>query len=119
MAIRIKRVYEPPAPADGFRVLVDRLWPRGLTKEAAKLDLWLKEIAPSHELRKWFHQAPGRWGEFKARYRAELKTPEPAAALIALRQILKDHRNVTLLFGAREEVENHAAVLRDLLKSRR
>ena len=119
MAIRIKRVYEPPAPADGFRVLVDRLWPRGLTKEAAKLDLWLKEIAPSHELRKWFHQAPGRWEEFKTRYRAELKTPAQAGALATLRQIAQERRTLTLLFGAREEVENHAAVLHDLLKSRR
>lgn len=118
MILQIKRVYDAPAAADGFRVLVDRLWPRGLTKEAAKLDLWLKEVAPSHELRKWFHADPSRWPEFKTRYRAELATPEQAAALSALRQIAKDHRDVTLLFGAREEVQNHAAILRDILKPR-
>ena len=118
MTIQVKRVYDAPAAADGFRVLVDRLWPRGLTKEAAKLDLWLKEIAPSHELRKWFHADSSRWSEFKTRYRAELKTPEQAAALSTLRQIAKNHRSTTLLFGAREEVQNHAAILRDILKPR-
>lgn len=118
MTIQIKRVYESPAAADGYRVLVDRLWPRGLTKEAAKLDLWLKEVAPSHELRKWFHADPSRWSEFKTRYRAELKTPAQAAALATLRQIAQERRTLTLLFGAREEVQNHAAILRDHLKSR-
>jgi len=114
--IRIKRVYEPPAPGDGFRVLVDRLWPRGLTKEAATLDLWLKEIAPSHDLRKWFHADPGRWAEFQTRYLTELETPEPAAALARLRKLAREQKTLTLLFGSRDETQNHAALLRELLK---
>ncbi len=113
--IRIKRVYEPPTPDDGFRVLVDRLWPRGLTKEAAALNLWLKEIAPSHELRKWFHKDAARWHEFQARYRAELKTPDPAAALARLHALARDQGTLTLLFASREETRNHAALLREVL----
>ena len=73
MTIQLKRVYEEPSPADGFRILVDRLWPRGISKEEACVDLWLKEVAPSDELRKWFDHDPERWPEFRARYRAELK----------------------------------------------
>lgn len=117
--VRIKRVYHPPAPADGLRVLVDRLWPRGLTKDAAAADEWLKDVAPSHDLRKWFHQDPARWPEFQARYRKELELPEPAAALARLRQAAREHKVVTLLFASREETENHAALLRDLLNERR
>ena len=117
--VRIKRVYAPPAAEDGTRVLVDRLWPRGLSKDAAALDLWLKEIAPSHELRKWFHKDPARWPEFQARYRQELELPEPAAALTQLRQAVRDKGTVTLLFASREETKNHAALLRDLLSKRR
>ncbi|MDJ0946891.1 MAG: DUF488 domain-containing protein [Kiloniellales bacterium] len=113
--VRIKRVYAPPAPEDGYRVLVDRLWPRGLAKEAAAVALWLKEIAPSTELRKWFGHDPERWPAFTRRYRAELKAPERTAALEHLRQVVRDHQTVTLLFGARDEALTHAVLLRELL----
>ena len=107
MGIAIKRVYDPPEPSDGFRILVDRLWPRGLTKEKAALDLWVKDIAPSTELREEFNHKPEKFAEFKKRYRLELsKNP----ALAAFRQELKRPK-VTLLFGARDVKVNHAAVL--------
>jgi uncharacterized protein YeaO (DUF488 family) len=110
--LRIKRVYEPPAPADGTRILVDRLWPRGLTKERARVDLWLKEIAPSTELRRWFGHDPARWAEFQARYRAELAAnAEPVAHLRA--EMARGP--VTLVYGAKDEAHNDAIVLRDFL----
>ena len=112
---RIKRAYQPPAPDDGVRILVDRLWRRGLTKEAAAIDTWLKDIAPSAELRKWFGHDPQRWPRFQERYREELKAPERLAALERLRAARQESGVVTLLFGAREETHNHAAFLRDLL----
>ena len=106
--LRIKRVYEPPAAGDGYRILVDRLWPRGLRKSEAALDLWLKEIAPSTELRKWFGHEPSRWPEFQERYSAELDTrPEPVAQVLELAR----ERQVTLLFSARDAVHNQAAAL--------
>ena len=111
MTIAIKRVYDPPGPSDGFRVLVDRLWPRGLTKEKAALDLWAKDIAPSTALREEFNHNPEKFAEFKKHYRLELsKNP----ALAAFRQELKRPK-VTLLFGARDLKINHAAVLADYL----
>ena len=113
--VRIKRVYAPPAPEDGYRVLVDRLWPRGLGKEAAAVDLWLKEIAPSTGLRKWFGHDLERWPDFAQRYRKELKSPERAAALERLRAVGRERQTVTLLFGARDEALTHATLLRDLL----
>ncbi len=113
--VRIKRVYAPLAPEDGYRVLVDRLWPRGLAKEAAAVDLWLKEIAPSTELRKWFGHDPARWPEFAQRYREELKTAERRAALERLREAVRDRSVVTLLFGARDEALTHARLLQKLL----
>lgn len=116
--LRIKRVYDPPATEDGLRVLVDRLWPRGLSKEAAAVDIWLKEIAPSAELRTWFGHEPGRWPEFQRRYGEELSSPERSAALERLRQAVREKGAVTLLFGAREETHNHAAMLREILKGR-
>jgi uncharacterized protein YeaO (DUF488 family) len=110
----LKRVYEPAAKSDGFRVLVDRLWPRGLTKEKAKVDLWLKEIAPSTELRKWFmHQTP-KWSEFERRYKLELRTDKDAVA--QLRKVEKEHKHVTLVFGARDTEHNQAVVLLNFLK---
>jgi len=112
---RTKRVYASPAAEDGLRVLVDRLWPRGLTKEAAAVDEWLKDIAPSTDLRKWFHQDTGRWDEFTRRYRAELQSAGPAAALERLRAMGRNHETVTLLFGAREEQRNHASLLVEIL----
>ncbi|HEX4370081.1 MAG TPA: DUF488 domain-containing protein [Rhizomicrobium sp.] len=112
MTIAIKRVYDPPEPSDGFRVLVDRLWPRGLTKEKAALDLWAKDIAPSTELRGEFNHQPEKFAEFKKHYRLELsKNP----VLAAFRKELKRPK-VTLLFGARDPKINHAAVLAEYLK---
>jgi uncharacterized protein YeaO (DUF488 family) len=115
---KIKRVYAPVAPEDGFRVLVDRLWPRGLAKEAAAIDVWLKEIAPSAELRKWFAHAPERWAEFRVRYRAELGAPERSAALERLRDLERRTGMVTLLFAARDEAHNHAVELLEVLNER-
>lgn len=115
MRIRIKRVYEAPDDADGTRILVDRLWPRGLTKEKAKVDLWLKEIAPSSELRKWFSHDPAKWTEFQHRYLAELKSRSEQIAL--LKQEAARGR-VTLLFGAKDEEHNEAVVLEKLLQSK-
>jgi len=111
MSIAIKRVYDPPEPSDGFRILVDRLWPRGLTKEKAALDLWAKDIAPSTALREAFNHKPGKFAEFKKHYRLELsKNP----ALAAFRHELKRPK-VTLLFGTRDAKVNHAAVLAEYL----
>ena len=110
--IRLKRAYEPPADSDGARVLVDRLWPRGVSKAEAKLDLWLKEIAPSTELRKWFGHDPARWSEFQRRYRGELKQrPDEIAEL----QRLAERGPVTLIYSAHDERHNDAVVLRDFL----
>lgn len=111
--IEVKRVYQPADPADGFRILVDRLWPRGLAKEAARIDLWLKDISPSNELRHRFHHDPSLWEEFKASYFAELA--QHAAAVEQMRGVLAKHRVVTLLFGAKEERFNNAVALREFL----
>lgn len=118
--LRIKRVYDAPAADDGFRVLVDRLWPRGMTREKADVDLWLKEVAPSTELRRWFHANPDRWAEFRAKYEAELVDN---AALDELRAIVREHTNpggigVTLLFGSKSAERNHAILLREALLGR-
>jgi uncharacterized protein YeaO (DUF488 family) len=110
--VQVKRIYEPAARSDGFRVLVDRLWPRGIAKERAALDLWMKEIAPSTVLRRWFGHDPKRWRQFKARYRAELH--EHAAELAQLRSHAR-RGTVTLLFGARDTEHNEAVVLKDIL----
>lgn len=116
MDIRVKRVYDPPSPDDGMRVLVDRLWPRGLSKEKAGVDLWLKEVAPSTELRKWFGHAPEKWDEFQQRYRQELRQqPEALERLFAL----LDQGRVTLLFGAKEARFNDAVALRAFALSHR
>jgi uncharacterized protein YeaO (DUF488 family) len=113
MKIQTKRVYEPAATTDGYRILVDRLWPRGLTKEAASVDRWMKEVAPSNELRKWFHANMDQWDEFNVRYRAELKGSD---ALQELRSLVAEKNLVTLLFAAKTEDRNQASVLRDLLE---
>jgi uncharacterized protein YeaO (DUF488 family) len=115
--IRIKRVYEKPAKEDGFRVLVDRLWPRGLTKEKAHVDLWSKEIAPSDELRKWFHHEERNWSEFVKRYKAELAKKKEF--LIELKKVEKEHGTVTLLFGSKDEKQNQAVVLADILQGKK
>lgn len=112
MNMQIKRVYEKPGKEDGKRILVDRLWPRGLTKERASIDLWLKEIAPSTELRKWFGHDPEKWDEFKKRYHQELKNNECQVSL--LREQLKKG-TVTLVYGAKDEKHNEALVLTEWL----
>lgn len=113
MKLHLKRVYEPPADADGLRVLVDRLWPRGLTKAEAAVDLWLKEVAPSADLRKWFGHDPAKWAEFRRRYRAELD--ERADEIDQLRQC-GGKGNVTLLYGAKDEKHNQAVVLKEYIE---
>jgi uncharacterized protein YeaO (DUF488 family) len=110
--LRVKRIYEPALPSDGFRVLVDRLWPRGVSKATAALNLWLKEIAPSAELREWFGHDPARFGEFARRYRSELKTN--VEAVDHLRSIAKA-RDTTLLYGAHDTHANQAIVLAEFL----
>ena len=112
MTIKLKRVYEEPTRTDGTRILVDRLWPRGLTKEKAQIDLWLKEVAPSTELRKWFAHDPAKWPEFKTRYRAELKHNTEQIEL--LKQAAAKGP-ATLLYGAKDEAHNEAVVLQKLL----
>ncbi len=115
MDIRLKRAWEPPARGDGARILVDRVWPRGLKKEALALDLWLKDIAPSTALRQWFGHRPERFAEFAERYRGELAANDAAVAELA--PWLRKGR-VTLVYGARDEAHNQAVVLRDWLRSR-
>src|SRR5688572_8040852 len=115
MDIRLKRAYEPPARGDGARILVDRLWPRGVKKEALELDLWCKDIAPSPALRKWFDHRADRFEEFARRYRKELDA-NPAAAAELDECIGKDR--ATLVYGARDPAINHAVVLRDWLLER-
>lgn len=110
--LRIKRVYDAPVTSDGVRVLVDRLWPRGLSKDQARIDHWLKEIAPSSQLRKWYNHNDSRWGEFKRRYFDELRVlDEP---VIQLQALINAH-TVTLLYGARSEIHNNAVALAEFL----
>ncbi|MEW6455893.1 MAG: DUF488 domain-containing protein [Acidobacteriota bacterium] len=111
--IRIKRIYNTPAEDDGFRILVDRLWPRGLNKERAKIDLWLKEIAPSNELRKWFSHNPKKWDEFKKRYFKELDSKKELVNLILKKA---KEANITLLYGAKDEEFNNAMALKDYIE---
>jgi len=112
MKVKIKRVYEQPEKEDGTRILVDRLWPRGLTKEKARVDLWLKEIAPSTELRKWFGHDPAKWAEFQTRYKAELKSNADQLKLLK-REIAKGP--ATLVYGAKDQEHNEASVLQQIL----
>jgi len=114
--IKLKRVYESPSLQDGLRVLVDRLWPRGLTKERAAVDLWVKDVAPSTELRKWFAHDPAKWKQFQIRYRKELH--EKKDALQELKQKCKGH-TITLVYGARDEEHNEAVVLKKILVGRK
>ncbi len=114
-ALRLKRVYEPADDADGVRVLVDRLWPRGLSKEKAAIDHWAKDAAPSDGLRRWFAHRPERWEEFVERYHAELEAPEAQEELATIRRFLRERR-VSLLYAAHDERFNNAVVLRDHLR---
>lgn len=115
MKLKIKRVYEPTEKTDGTRILIDRLWPRGLSKTTAHVDLWLKDIAPSTDLRKWFGHDPDKWMEFKKRYRAELKKNAEPVALLK-KEIRKG--SVTLVYGAKDEEHNDAVVLQEYLGRR-
>jgi uncharacterized protein YeaO (DUF488 family) len=113
--VKLKRAYDPVAPDDGRRILVDRLWPRGVSKARAHLDSWMKDIAPSTELRTWFDHVPARWDEFRRRYRDELKTH---AALLA--ELRRDARSgaITLVYGARDQTHNEAVVVRNVVLGR-
>lgn len=112
--IKLKRVYEEAEKDDGFRILIDRLWPRGISKEKARVDLWLKNIAPSNELRKWFGHEPAKWSEFQKKYREELKTKQETVD--KLKKIIKEKRVITLLFSASNKKHNNAVVLTKMLK---
>ena len=114
--IQLKRAYEKPSRKDGLRILVDRLWPRGLTKERAAIKLWLKDVAPSTDLRKWFGHDPAKWKEFQERYRKELRQKKEALDL--LKKNAKE-RTVTLVYGARDEEHNEALVLKKILEGRK
>lgn len=116
MKIRVKRVYEPPSDTDGLRVLVDRLWPRGLGKTRLAVDLWLEDAAPSEALRRWYAHEPGRWESFAAKYRAELAQRSDVLRLL---DELGSRGRVTLLHGACDTARNNAVVLREVLEERR
>ena len=115
--IRLQRAYDEPTTADGYRVLVDRVWPRGRTKEQLRLDAWARDLGPSTELRKWFGHDPARWPQFQVRYHAELADPDRAAALDALAERAR-RGPVTLVFGARDTEHNQARVIADELERR-
>ncbi len=112
--IRVKRVYDPPEKEDCFRILVDRLWPRGISKEKAKLDLWMKEVAPSNDLRHWYNHEPEKWVEFQRKYRDELK-PEQGL-LREIKHFEKENGTITLLYSSREANLNNAVALKKLLE---
>ncbi len=114
LSVALKRAYDEPAASDGTRVLVERLWPRGISKERAHIDLWLKDVAPSTELRKWFNHDPQKFPEFRRRYEAELKSEPAQEALTKLREIAKQGR-LTLVFAAHDADYSNAVVLHDLL----
>ncbi len=111
--IKIKRVYEEPETSDGYRILIDRLWPRGLSKEKANIDLWLKDIAPSDELRKWFSHDPEKWDQFRKKYREELQLKDEP--LRALKDAIKNHKTVTFIYSAKDEAHNNAVFLKEYL----
>ncbi|MGA9473492.1 MAG: DUF488 family protein [Terriglobales bacterium] len=115
MAVVIKRVYEPPAAADGVRVLVDRLWPRGLKKENAAVKHWLRDLAPTTELRQWYHANPEAWPLFRKRYLKELAGAKATAALEKLYELAEGKKPLTLLYASRNQERNNATVLKDLL----
>jgi uncharacterized protein YeaO (DUF488 family) len=119
MPIALKRVYDPSSSADGVRVLVDRLWPRGLSKESAKVKHWLRDLAPSTELRQWYHANPQYWTIFRKRYLKELFAPAAAAAVENLYQLAKGKQTLTLLYASRHEERNNATVLKELLEGMR
>lgn len=115
--IKLKRIYEEAEPTDGFRVLVDRIWPRGIKKTEAQLDEWLKEIAPTTALRKWFNHESGKYPMFREKYLAELKTSPAKEAVTILQDDIQKYPTVTLLYGAKNQTENQAIVLKEYLES--
>ena len=116
MSVSVKRVYDAASSSDGTRVLVDRLWPRGLTKEDAAVKFWLRDLAPSNELRQWFHANPEEWRLFRKRYMKELANEKASAAVEKLHHLVETKRQVTLLYGSRNEENNNAMVLKELLE---
>ena len=119
MPVATKRVYEKPVRSDGARVLVDRLWPRGLRKEAALVHAWLKALAPTDALRRWFHARPDHWQAFRKRYLRELARPDASGELEALYQLVHKRKRVTLVFASKDEDRNNAVVLKELLEGMR
>jgi uncharacterized protein YeaO (DUF488 family) len=116
MRLTVKRVYEKPAREDGTRVLVDRLWPRGLTKEAAAVDLWLRELAPSNGLRKWYHENRKAWTFFRRQYFCELRKPEATQALQQLYELMSRNKVITLLFASTNLEHNNAVALKEIVE---
>jgi len=112
MPVKIKRIYEPSSKADGYRILIDRLWPRGIKKDEVDIDFWLKEVAPSTALRKWIHGDNGDWQQFRLRYHDELKD---SSAFQQLKDLIDEHKTLTLLYAAKDEHQNHALVLQELV----
>jgi len=115
-SIAIKRVYESPAESDGLRLLVDRLWPRGLKKEQVRIDEWLRDLAPSNELRKWFHAHPDKWPEFRGKYLQELRNPRAATMLAHLGELLSGNDHVSLLFASKDTDQNNAVILKEVME---
>lgn len=113
--INVRRIYDPVNEKDGARILVDRLWPRGVSKEKAKLDLWLKEIAPSTGLRKWFDHDPSKWQTFKEKYLTELKSNKEA--IIKLKKVAEENQNVTILYAAKDREHNEALIVKNFLEN--
>ena len=114
--IKVKRAYDKPTEDDGYRILVDRLWPRGVAKNKAKIDLWLKQVSPSDELRRWFSHDSEKWDEFKKRYHSELKSEK--ISLQKIKQIEKENKIITLVYAAKDDKHNNAIVLADELRKR-
>lgn len=119
MTVAVKRIYDPPSPADGARILVDRLWPRGLTKEKAAIDQWMRDLAPSDALRKWFHANIGHWAEFRRKYLKELQNPQAEEQLRELYALAHEKPHLTLLFASKNADRNNATVLKELLEGMR
>jgi uncharacterized protein YeaO (DUF488 family) len=119
MAIKLKRAYDRPSPADGVRVLVERLWPRGLSKKQTRLEGWLKELAPSTELRRWYHARRSMWHRFRERYLDELRAPAAQSGLRQLYELASGNKNLTLVFGSRDMEHNNAVILKELLEGMR
>lgn len=116
MPVNIKRIYEEASSDDGVRVLVDRVWPRGMSKEKAQLDHWMKEIGPSNELRKWFGHDPDKYEDFKKKYKEELENGDQQEELSKLKELTKEHnKELTLLFSAKDKTHNQARVLKEIL----